>query len=141
MTTVGQMRKALKTLPSTLADAFKSSLERIETQSVPRRTLARRLISWITHSERLLKSAEIMYALAYEDNSDEMDEDDLTPVGLLLEICVGLVIVNVEDDTVRMVHTSAYEFFGAHESAVTHEGMAKTCLLYLSSRSMATGPC
>jgi hypothetical protein len=82
-----------------------------------------------------------MYALTYEDNSDEMDEDDLTPMGLLLEICVGLVIVNIEDDTVRMVHTSAYESFGARESAVTHEGMAKTCLVYLSSRFMATRPC
>jgi hypothetical protein len=83
------------------------------------------LIGLITHSERLLKTAEIMHALAVEEESDEINEEDLTPMGVLLEICVGLVIVNVEDDTVSMVHTSAYEFFRARESTATHEALAK----------------
>ena len=142
------MRKTLKTLPSNLTDAFQSSLERIEAQSPFRRNLAHRLVGWITHSQRLLKTAEIRHALSLEEMSYEIEEIDdeiyeeyLTPVSLLLEVCVGLVIVNVEDDTVRMVHTSAHEFFGARESVTTHENMAKTCLLYLSFGKMATGPC
>lgn len=75
---------------------------------------------------------------------DEVDEENCPPLARLLKVCVGLVTESTQDGTIGMVHTSAYEFFHAHfrqQAASAHLDMAKTSLLYLSTRGMAAGPC
>lgn len=75
---------------------------------------------------------------------DEVDEENCPPLARLLKVCVGLVTESTQDGTIGMVHTSAYEFFHAHfrqQAASAHLDMAKTSLLYLSTRGMAAGSC
>lgn len=130
------MRRALHSFPSKLDEAFESSLRRIDSQSSSRSALAHRVIGWITNSERRLTTAELIQGLAVEEGSDEVDEENLTTIDTILRACVGLVILNREDDTVGMVHTTAYEWFHSRKSGLYHEDLVNTCLLYLTSRPM-----
>ncbi|KAB2576395.1 putative ankyrin repeat protein [Lasiodiplodia theobromae] len=146
LSTLRKIRKTVKSLPESVKEAFQTSLERIDAQPKDRRGLAHRLIRWITHSHRRLKANEIMHAFAVEEDEmgDDIDEENCPPLTMLLKVCVGLVAENPKDGTIGMVHTSAYEFFRSHystEYTSIQMDIAKTSLLYLSSREMMAGPC
>ncbi|KAL0257966.1 hypothetical protein SLS55_007134 [Diplodia seriata] len=146
LSTLKKIRKTVKSLPVTVSEAFKTSLERIEAQPKDKRELAHRLIRWITHSHRRLKAIEVMHAFAVDEDEDEdeIDSENCPPLTMLLKVCAGLVTENPKDGTIGMVHTSAYEFFRSHYSnqyASIQVDIAKTSLLYLSSQEMRAGAC
>ncbi|KAJ6474851.1 ankyrin repeat-containing domain protein, partial [Mycena sanguinolenta] len=143
LTTLKQIRRSVAMLPSNLDSAYQSSLDRILAQTTPRKTLALRLIAWITHAERRLMAAELLHAFAVEDDEDEIDEENVTSLRILLQVCVGLVIVN-DDTTVTLVHATAHAFFKSMltQFANAHIDMASTCLRYLCMRvPFSAGPC
>lgn len=143
LTTVRQIRKALETQPSGLDQAFESSLKRIDSQSNAKRTLARRLMGWITYAKRRLRMEEILCAFAVEEDSDDIHNENFLNPDLLLRLCVGLVVLDEKDGTLGMVHTSAYEFFRGRvlSSKETEIDIAKTCLHYLCISPLREGPC
>ncbi|KAJ6540513.1 ankyrin repeat-containing domain protein [Mycena capillaripes] len=143
LTTIKQIRQSLAALPSNLASAYQSSLDRILAQPPARRALALRLIAWITHAERRLTTAELTHAFAVEDEADEIDEENFTSVRIMLQVCVGLVIFN-EDTTVILIHPTAHSFFKDVDNRFmdTHIDMASTCLRYLCLPApFSAGPC
>lgn len=137
-----QIRQALKSLPSKIDQAFESSIDRINAQSKPRSELAHRLIGWVTFAQRRLKIEEILHAFAIEENSDEIDKENVPNADLLIRLCVGLVILDQETRTVAMVHTTAYEFFRSRlQTASIDKDIATTSILYLSTRTLAERSC
>lgn len=142
-TTVRQIRKALETQPSGLDEAFESSLKRIDSHPKPKRMLARRLVGWITYAKRRLKLDEILYAFAVEEDSEVIHQESLPNPDLLLRLCVGLVMLDEKDNTLGLCHASAYEFFQNSVLSATdiEVDIAKTCLHYLSMRSLREGRC
>ncbi|KAJ7851754.1 ankyrin repeat-containing domain protein [Mycena leptocephala] len=110
LTTLKQIRQSLAMLPSNLTSAYQSSLDRILAQTTSRKTLALRVIAWITHAERRLKAEELLHAFAVEENEDKIDEENVTSLRILLQVCVGLVIVS-DHMTVTLVHATAHTFF------------------------------
>ncbi|CAM1508031.1 Fc.00g048790.m01.CDS01 [Cosmosporella sp. VM-42] len=141
MTTLAQMRKSMVKMPTTITEAFESSVKRIDAQSLARRELAYRVIAWITQSQRRLKVNELVHALAVEEDSDEFDEDNIPDVKLILRVCVGLVTKEATDDSVGMVHTTAHEFFHARSPANARKDIASACLTYLTVTPFTLGPC
>ncbi|KAF7352041.1 putative Ankyrin repeat-containing protein [Mycena venus] len=142
LTTMKEIRRSLATLPSNLTSAYQSSLERILAQPPARTALALRVIAWITHAERRLTTAELLHALAVEDDMDELDEENFVSVRMVLQVCVGLVLVN-DDTSVSLVHATAHNFFQDMPTQFlnTHNDIASTCLRYLCMRTFETGPC
>ncbi|KAJ6587462.1 ankyrin repeat-containing domain protein [Mycena vulgaris] len=143
LTTIKEIRQSLASLPPNLTSAYQSSLDRILAQPAPRSALAFRLIAWITHAERRLTTAEILHAFAVEDNVDKIDEEIFTLVHMLLQVCVGLVIVDA-DSTVSLVHATAHKFFTEMPAQFVnaHDDMANTCLRYLCLQTpFGAGPC
>ncbi|KAJ7111386.1 ankyrin repeat-containing domain protein [Mycena epipterygia] len=142
LTTIKEIRRSLATLPSNLTSAYQSSLDRILAQSPARAALALRVIAWITHAERRLTTTELLHALAVEDDTDEIDEDNFVSARIVLQVCVGLVLVN-DDASISLVHATAHKFFQdmPAQFANTHIDMASTCLHYLCMRTFRTGPC
>ncbi|KAF7535505.1 hypothetical protein G7054_g5357 [Neopestalotiopsis clavispora] len=140
LATLSQMRKSLDSMPSTITEAFESDLERIQAQSPGRRSLAFKLIAWVTHSQRRLKVDELLHALAIEDDEDDFDEDNVPTLAFALRTCVGLVIQGPSDNYIGMVHTTAYEFFQAR-TEFTNSDIANACLRYLLSSPLRDGPC
>ncbi|KAJ7111454.1 ankyrin repeat-containing domain protein [Mycena epipterygia] len=142
LTTLKEIRRSLATLPSNLTSAYQSSLDRILAQSPARTALALRVIAWVTHAERRLMTAELLHGLAVEDDMDEIDEENCVSARMVLQVCVGLVIVN-DDTSVSLVHATAHKFFQDMPTQFlnTHNDMASTCLRYLCMRTFGTGPC
>ncbi|KAJ7111448.1 ankyrin repeat-containing domain protein [Mycena epipterygia] len=142
LATIEEIRGCLTTLPSNLTSACQSSLDRILAQPPAHVALALRVIAWITHAERRLKMAEMLHAFAVEDDMDEIDEQKLVSARMVLQVCVGLVLVN-DDTSVNLVHSTAHEFFQEmpEHFANAHNDMASTCLRYLCMRTFGTGPC
>ena len=140
LTTLKEMRKALQSYPAHLDQAFESSLERINAQSKSHSSLAYRVIGWITCAERRLSMSELIHGLAIEEGINIIDDENLLAPKTVLKVCGGLVVVNPQDSTVNMVHTTVYSWFRNRDNARFHEDIARSCLRYLTLHALSAGP-
>ena len=142
--TLKKMRQALTSLPTHLDEAFESSLQRIDSQPKMLRELAHRAIQWAVYAMRPFRSTELAHAFAIEPSDDELDEEGIVRIPTVLRACAGLLVLDESDDTLTLVHMSAYEFFSVRKSqaaAEAHEDIARACLTYLHFRPLQAGPC
>ena len=142
LTSVRHMQKALEKRSTGLDQAYQSTLQRIDTQPVARRELARRFIGWVVFAKRRLKIDEVIHAFAVESDEDYIEEDNFINPDLLLRSCVSLVVLR-DDKTVAMVHATAYDFFGS-TVLLPHDmetDIAETCLRYMCLSPFKEGPC
>ena len=93
---------------------------------------------WISHSERPLKSDELRHALAVEIGSPNFNTDNVPSIGTMLACCQGLVVVDKETSTIRLIHFTLQEYLGAHPElfGTAHSTIAETCLSYLNSQEV-----
>ena len=125
-----------------LKSAFGESLSRIKRQGRGKERLGMAALMWISHSERPLKVVELCHALAVEIGSPNLHTDDVPSIGTLLSCCQGLVAVDKEASTVRLVHFTLQEYLRDHPelfcTSTIHSTMAETCLSYLNSQLVKT---
>lgn len=70
----------------------------------------------------------------------QIDEEALPPRKLLVSVCAGLVTVDRQSKTIRLVHYTAQDYFGRHRFSRFPDGdrdIAATCLNYLSFDAFA----
>ena len=125
-----------------LKDVYGTTIERIKKQGGEKARLGMRALLWISHSERLLQLHELLHALAVEIGSMDLNVERIPSVEALLSCCMGLVIVDREASTIRLIHYTLQEYlytcpdlFGA-----THSTMAETCLTYLNFQTIKEIP-
>jgi len=102
-------------------------------------------LMWVSHSERPLKPNELCQALAVEIGSPNLNTDNVPSIGTLIACCQGLIVVDKEGSTVRLIHFTLEEYLRAHPELIgaAHSTMAETCLTYLNSwevKSISTNP-
>ena len=121
-----------------LGSAYGESLDRIKRQGGARARLGMAALMWISHSERPLKVVELCHALAVEIGSPSLNDDDAPSIGTLLACCQGLVTVDKEASTIRLIHFTLQEYLRAHPEVFgrVHSTMAETCLSYLNSQQV-----
>ena len=121
-----------------LESAYGETLDRIERQGGGKAKLGMAALMWISHSERPLKVVELCHALAVEIGSPNLNTDDVPSVGTLLACGQGLVAVDKETSTVRLIHYTLQEYLRAHTTLFgrVHCTIAETCLSYLNSRQV-----
>jgi len=100
---------------------------------------------WILHFERPLNAEELCHALAVEIGSPNLNTDNVPSIRTLLMCCQGLVSVDKEASTVRLIHFTLQEYLRAHPElfGTAHSAMAETCLSYLTShqvKALLTNP-
>ena len=140
--TVKAVKVALQELPKgskALDLAYEEALQRIESQKLGCQQLAKSIMSWIVCAQKQLTTPELRYALAIEDESSELDEDNLPDMSEVITVCAGLVIIDEKSDVVRLVHYTAQDFFERTTSVwapFAEEMIAKSCLTYLSLESV-----
>lgn len=115
---------------------------RIEAQITDQKDLAKEALSWITGATRPLTTRELQHALAVEEQSSSLDEDNFTDVDDMVSVCAGLVAIDEESQIIRLVHYTTQEYFERRHnywfpSAETN--IAKTCLTYLSFEYFESG--
>ena len=137
--TVARRRKALATLPSQLTGAYAQMVNRIQTSS-SMSGLGMRVLVWLHLAKRPLKLEEIQHALAVERGDIKFDVEAIPAKKRLLDCCLGLVIVDEETSTIRLVHYTLEEYFRVHSSTVFPYGYstaAEICLTYLNLRELS----
>ena len=87
-----------------LGDAYGATLGRIKRQGGEKAGLGMAALMWISHAERPLKADELCHALAVEIGSPNVDTDNIPSISTLLACCQGLVVVEKEASTVRLIH-------------------------------------
>ena len=118
-----------------LEGAYCETLSRIRGQGREKSRLGIAALMWISHSERPLKIVELCHALGVEIGSAHLDADNVPSIGTLLVCCQGLVVVDKEASTVRLIHFTLHEYLRAHPElfGTAHSTMAEICLSYLNS--------
>ena len=128
-----------------LGDAYGATLDRIKKQGGEKSRLGMATLMWISHSERPLKANELCHALAVEIGSPNLNTDNVPSTGTLLACCQGLVSIDKEASTVRLIHFTLQEYLRAHPELFgrAHSTIAETCLSYLNSqqvKDLSTSP-
>jgi len=93
-------------------------------------------LMWISHAERPLRVDELRHALAVELGSTDFDVGNVPSMSTLVSCCQGLITVDKEASTVRLVHFTLQEYLSTRPDIFIrpHSAMAEICLTYLNSR-------
>lgn len=119
-------------------------MRRIENQVPDQIQIAKQALAWTICAKRRLTTLELRSALAVEAEDCELDEDNLSDLEDIVSGCQGLVTVDEESDTIRLVHYTAQEYLQRTCDTwfpnANHE-IARTCLTYLSFDVFKAGSC
>ena len=139
-TTVARRRKTLKSIKDGvgLGDAYGATLGRIKAQGEEKAKLAMATLTWICHAERPLQVDELFHALAVEIGVADFDPENVPSISTLLDCCQGLITVDAEASTVRLIHYTVQEYLCSHPGLFnkSHSILAETCLTYLNSQQV-----
>lgn len=129
------LKKALENLPTTLDELYDDAFQRIKTQSLDDEHLALKALRWVAYTYRPLGFGALQEALAIEPGEDDFDSDGMHPMGLILDVCAGLLIADEENEIVRLVHYTTQDYLDkllASEFQDAHALIAGDGLTYLS---------
>ena len=114
------------------------TLERIKAQDEEKVKLAMATLTWICHSERPLQADELCHALAVEIGATDFDIENIPSIGTLLHCCQGLITIDKEASTVRLIHYTVQEYLRGHPGLFRkpHSILAETYLTYLNSQQV-----
>ena len=139
-TTIARRRKTLKSISNGagLGEVYDATLERIKAQDEEKAELAMATLTWICHSERPLLVDELSHALAVEIGEADFDPENAPSIGTLLDCCQGLITVDAEASTIRLIHYAVQEYLCSHPGLFSkpHSVLAETCLTYLNSQQV-----
>uniref|UniRef100_A0A093VM92 Ankyrin repeat domain-containing protein 50 n=1 Tax=Talaromyces marneffei PM1 TaxID=1077442 RepID=A0A093VM92_TALMA len=130
--------ESLESLPSSLGEAFAGTITRILQQPNSMSELARKIIPWVHFAERPLTVDELASSLAIHDDDNSFNSRGMPDPDILLHCCYGLVVVDQETSTIRLVHYSLAEYLSKQEEIFGsnqqqwHDRIATVCLRFLN---------
>ncbi|KAH6623387.1 hypothetical protein F5144DRAFT_359637 [Chaetomium tenue] len=140
------IRVALKTLPTTLDATYSEAVERISNQAPDLVEVAESVLFWVICVKRPLTVLELRHAYATRELPEDtpLEDDDLPDGEILTSTCGGLIKVDGESQTVRVVHYTTQEYFErshAQNLLVAKRDLASISLAYLTLPNFSDGPC
>jgi len=125
-----------------LGDAYGATIERMKAQGGDKSRLGIEALMWISHAERPPKVEELCHALAVELGSTDFNSGNVPSMSTLVSCCQGLITVDKEASTVRLVHFTLQEYLSANPDIFTtpHSSIAEICLTYLNSEQVKAIP-
>jgi hypothetical protein len=146
--TISRLLTKLQILPAKLEEAYSVSLKRIADQGESDRSLATRILQWVSYAKRPLRVEECLHALAVEREDGnalptDLDTQNLLEPQSLLDVCAGLIRIEDTENTLRFVHSTAREFFERKRQDLYSNAevdMSATCLMYLHFRDFFGWP-
>ncbi|KAL8661075.1 MAG: hypothetical protein Q9202_005947 [Teloschistes flavicans] len=136
-TTTKAVKIALQKLPKesdVLDKAYRDALVRIEEQMPERHQLAKQILYWIVYAARQLRASELQEALAVEEGTSELDEENKPDFDEMISVCMGLVTIDPYSNVIRLVHYTTQEFLEnlPDWAQTAHSAITRTCLAYLA---------
>ncbi|KAB8300867.1 hypothetical protein EYC80_002795 [Monilinia laxa] len=104
------IEEAIDRIPEGLNGVYGQILERLGSQSIRRRNLARRILLWVCCTTRPLSWSELQCALSWDESKEEFLEDQRPFKDAVLDLCAPLIEYRTEKDTFHPVHLSVRDF-------------------------------
>lgn len=145
-----QLQKATRLLSADVSQSISNTMDRIQAQAATLRDIGTRVLFWILRAMRPLKIEELRHALTVELNDGEISDDEashdeflddnfteegLIPRDLIISTCAGLVSVDDQTGTIRLIHLSIKQYLEKIENLwfpLVHLTIARTCVRYVS---------
>ena len=134
-TSIKKLKSALENLSTDLNVLYDEAILRIEEQNPDYRILAEKALRWVAYTYRPLKVEALREALAIELEDLDFDVEAKQEIGLILDVCAGLLVFDEKNEIVRLVHYTAQDYFDKLASSKfddAHVLIAKECLVYLN---------
>jgi len=121
-----------------LGGFYDATIERIKAQGGDKSRLGMGALMWVSHAERPLEEDELRHALGIELGSKDFNADNIPSMKTLIGCCQGLITVDKEASTVRLVHFTLKEYLSVHPDIFSspHSTIAEICLTYLNSQQI-----
>ncbi|KAL8940361.1 MAG: hypothetical protein Q9216_002852 [Gyalolechia sp. 2 TL-2023] len=129
------LKKALENLSSDLNVLYDDALLRIESQNQDYRELAEKALRWVAYTYQRLPVRALQEALAIDPDETDFDNDAMDSSASILDACAGLLTLDMESGTVRLVHYTAQDYFDKIQSTRfnnVHATIACDCVTYIS---------
>ncbi|KAI4117724.1 MAG: hypothetical protein LQ345_002100 [Seirophora villosa] len=142
-TNIKAIKKAIVNLPNTLNSLYDEAFKRIDGQNEDDRELAHRALRWVAYAYEPLRVRMLEEALAIDPQADDFDREASPPIALVLNACAGLLIMEKETATVRLVHYTAQDYFDKLTTSRiqdAHTVLAGDCIAYLNAESIQSSP-
>ena len=128
-----------------LGDVYGATIERIKAQGGDKSRLGMTTLMWISHAARPPRADELYHALAVQPGSTDFNAGNIPSMSTLVNCYQGLITVDKEASTVRLIHFTLQEYLSAHPDIFIkpHSAMAVFCLTYLNSKqvkALSTAP-
>lgn len=133
------IRSILRSLSSDLHEVFGDFIERIKNQPDSRQQVASAALTWLAYAKRNLSVDELRHALATRISDTELDHDNMISPRIIVESCLGLLVIEQESSAIRLVHFSFQEYLQGHRQDLFPNGdliLAATCLTYSNFSSI-----
>ena len=143
-TNVRDLRKALESLPVKFNETYDDAMARIQGQVQEHSKLAFSALSWISNALRPLQLDELQHALAVRPEDRSLDEEALEDEALIISVSAGLITLDAQSRTMRLVHFTVEEYFRGMQQTWFPDAdrrISKTCLTYLSFDIFESGRC
>ena len=144
-----QLQKATRMLSADISQSISIAMDRIQAQVAPLRDIGIRVLFWVLRAMRPLRIEELRHALAVELDDDEVTHDELlddefedddftdeglVPQDLIISSCAGLVSIDDQTRTIRLIHLSVKQHLENIEDLwfpQVHLSVARTCIKYV----------
>lgn len=134
-TNIKKLKSALENLSTNLNVLYDEAILRIEKQPPDYHVLAEKALRWVAYTYRPLRVEALREALAIELDELDFDVEAKDPIGLILDVCAGLLVFDGENKMVRLVHYTTQDYFDRLAGSKfddPHVLIAKECLVYLN---------
>lgn len=138
------MEDAIEAMPHDLHQAFYQTLVRIQRQPDGRKRLGMGVLLWISHAQGSLTVAELSEAMAVKPGNTSLNPRRRPSQEMMIECCIGLVTVDRESSSIRLVHYALQEFFRDQREELFPSGedqIADICIGYLFFDDLGRGCC
>ena len=135
-TTIYDRREQLRKMTNGcgLGDAYGVTLDRIKAQSEGKSRFGMAALMWLSRSEQPMSPDELCHALGVQIGTTDPNPDKIPSIQTLLASCLGLVAVDREESTVRLMHFTLQEYLNSRSEIFQNpcDVMAEVCLTYLN---------
>jgi ankyrin repeat domain-containing protein 50 len=104
--TLGEIKRTLKTFPSSIQDVHRQTWARIVNRNPTRVSLAKSILLWVLYAMRPMTINELQRAVATSPETYKFEPDEVVPGMSLVALCRGLVSFEEESSVVRLVRKS-----------------------------------
>ena len=145
--TKGELKEALYNLAkgkNKLDEAYRGTMERVQSQEESPRRLAMQTLAWIFHAKRPLSTEELLHALAVRRTTSMLDENYIPKVGRLLSVCAGLVRLDEKSKIIDLIHKTTRDYFEITKDTWfpdAESDITTICTIYLSFSVFGSGFC